>query len=87
MEKNIQDLLESLSYSQFEEEENPGYDEAHIIEVADNGIFKLYEIDNGEIFDCSYVTEECIPVLFPDFVIEEDKVYLIGDENGLYFEN
>lgn len=87
MTNNTKEFLESLSYSCFEEDENPGYEEAQIIEVADNGEFMLYEIseESNEIIECQPIDEDVIKELFPDFVLNEEKYYMIGDKDGIYY--
>lgn len=87
MNDNIRNLLANLSYSEFEECENPGYEEAHIIEVANNGEFMLYEIskEDNEFIDYQTIDETLINELFPDFVLDEEKYYLIGDKNGIFY--
>ncbi len=87
MNDNIKTLLANLSYSEFEEDENPGYEEAHIIEVANNGEFMLYEIskESNEIIECQPIDIDVIKELFPDFVLDEEKYYLIGDKNGIFY--
>lgn len=87
MNDNIRTLLANLSYSEFEECENPGYEEAHVIEVANNGEFMLYEIskEDNEFIDYQSIDETLINELFPDFILDEEKYYLIGDKNGIFY--
>lgn len=87
MNDNIRNLFENLSYSEFEECENPGYEEAYITEVANNGEFMLYEIseEDNEIIECQPIDIDIIKELFPDFVLDEEKYYLIGDKNGIFY--
>lgn len=87
MNDNIKTILANLSYSEFEECENPGYEEAHIIEVANNGEFMLYEVseETNEIIECQPIDIDIIKELFPDFVLDEEKYYLIGDKNGIFY--
>ena len=87
MNDNIKTILANLSYSEFEECENPGYEEAYITEVANNGEFMLYEIskEDNEFIDYQSIDETLINELFPDFVLDEEKYYLIGDKNGIFY--
>ena len=87
MNDNIRNLLANLSYSEFEECENPGYEEAHIIEVANNGEFMLYEIskEDNEFIEYQSIDETLINELFADFVLDKEKYYLIGDKNGIFY--
>lgn len=79
-------ILESYNSSEIETElENEGLDEVEIIEVANNNGIRLYEFDK----DCDYadasVDEVIINEFFPDFVVKEDKGYLIRKGNKIYY--
>jgi len=83
----VKNFFENLSYSEFEEDENPGYEEVYITEVANNGQFRLFEVseESNEIIECQPIDIDIIKEFFPDFIIKEDKYYLIGDKNGIFY--
>ena len=84
MLKNIDEVLNRCDSSEISNEENEGFDEISIEEVLNRNGLILYEITDNPI-DRFGVDEDVIHELFPDFVINEGKEYLIVKDNKMFY--
>lgn len=75
LEKSV--ILSELDFTEYD-------DDIELLEVADNYGLKLYEFEKEGSREDAFIDEDAIHTLFPDFVPEEGKGYLLGEGKILY---